>query len=60
MLLIYCSMYFPLLVGVMCLSLYYYALICVHSSIAIILKRKRKVVALLLLSYRYSVTINVL
>ena len=33
---------------------------CVHSSFAIILKRKRKLVALLLLSYRCIVTINVL
>ena len=35
-------------------------LLCVHSSFAIILKRKRKLVALLLLSYRCIVTINVL
>ena len=35
-------------------------LLCVHSSFAIILKRKRKLVALLLLSYRYIVTVNVL
>ena len=33
---------------------------CVHSSFAIILKRKRKLVALLLLSYRCIVTTNVL
>ena len=44
--------------GVLCLSCY--ALLCVHSSFAIILKRKRKLVALLLLSYRCIVTINVL
>ena len=44
----------------MCLSLFCYALLCVHSSFAIILKRKRKLVALLLLSYRCIVTINVL
>ena len=36
--------------GVLCLSLFCYALLCVHSSFAIILKRKRKLVALLLLS----------
>ena len=36
------------------------ALRCVHSSFAIILKRKRKLVALLLLSYRCIVTVNVL
>ena len=34
--------------GVLCLSLFCYALLCVHSSFAIILKRKRKLVALLL------------
>ena len=33
---------------------------CVHSSFAIILKRKRMLVALLLLSYRCIVSINVL
>ena len=33
---------------------------CVHSSFAIILNRKRKLVALLLLSYRCTITINVL
>ena len=53
-------MYFPLFVGVLCLYLFGYALLCVHYSFAIILKRKRKLVALLLLSYRCSVTINVL
>ena len=42
------------------LSLFRYALLCVHSSFAIILKRKRKLVALLLLSYRCIVTIHVL
>ena len=53
-------MYFPLFVGVLCLSLFCYASLCVHSNFAIILKRKRKLVAWLLLSYRYIVTINVL
>ena len=53
-------MYFPLFVGVLCLSLFCYALICVHSSFAIILKRKRKLVALLLLPYRCILSINVL
>ena len=53
-------MYFPLFVGVLCLSLLRNALLCVHSSVAIIFKRKRKLVALLLLSYRCIVTINVL
>ena len=37
-----------------------YALLCVHSSFVIILKRKRKLVALVLLSYRCIVAINVL
>ena len=44
----------------MCLYLFCYALLCVHSSFEIILKRKRKWVALVLLSYRCVVTINVL
>ena len=44
----------------MCLYLFGYALLCVHSSFAIILKRKRKLVALILLSYRFIVTLNVL
>ena len=35
-------------------------IICVHFSFAIILKKKRILVALLLLSYRCIVTINVL
>ena len=60
LLLIYCLMYFPLIVGVLCLSLFCYALLCVHSSFAIILKRKRKLVALLLLSYKCIATNNVL
>ena len=42
------------------LSLFCYALLCVHSIFAIILKRKRKLVVLLLLSYICIVTINVL
>ena len=46
--------------GVLCSSLFGYALLCVHSSLAIILKRKRELVALLVLSYRYIVIINVL
>ena len=53
-------MYFPLFVGVLCLCLFCYALLSVHSScFAIILKSKRKLAALLLLSYRCIVTINV-
>ena len=51
-------MYFPLSVVVkFCLS---FAVLCVHSSFAIILRRKRKLVALLLLSYRCIVTVIVL
>ena len=51
---------FPLVVGVPCLTLFCCALICVFSSFAIILKRKRELVALLLLSYECLVTVNVL
>ena len=40
--------------------LFCYALLCVYSSFAIIMKKKRKLVALPLLSYRYIVTKNVL
>ena len=40
------------------MSLFCCALVCVNSSFSIILKRKRKLVALLLLSYRCIVTIN--
>ena len=36
--------------GVLCLSLFCYALLCVLSSFAIILKRKGELVAFLLLS----------
>ena len=57
---IYCLMDFQLFVGILCLSLFCYALLCVHSSFAIILKRKRQLVALLLFSYRCIVTIHVL
>ena len=46
--------------GVLSLSLFCYALLCVRSSFAIILKRKKTQVSLLLLSYRCIVTINVL
>ena len=37
-------MYFPLFVGVLCLSLFWYALLCVLSYFAIILKSKRELV----------------
>ena len=39
-----------LFVGVLCWSLFWYSLLCVLSSFAIILSRKRELVALLLLS----------
>ena len=46
--------------GVLCLSLFCYALICYLSSFAIILKRTRELVALLLLSHLQTlVTVNV-
>ena len=53
-------MYFPLFVAVLCLSLFCNALLCVHSSFAIILKRKRKLFSVLLLYYKCNVTLNVL
>ena len=46
--------------GVLRLSLFCFALLCVHFSFATILKRKKKLMALLLLSYRCIVNINVL
>ena len=45
---------------VLCLPLFLYALLCVFSSFAIILKRKRDLVTLLLLSYGCLATVNVL
>ena len=53
--LIYCFMYLPLFVGVMCWSLFWYELLCVLSSFASILARKRERVDLLYcLSYALS------
>ena len=46
--------------GVLCLSLFWHALLCVLSSFVVILKRKRELVALLLLSYGCLVTVYVL
>ena len=40
------------------MSLFCHACLCVHSSFEIILKRKRKLAALLLLSYRCIVSIS--
>ena len=48
LLLIYHLMYLPLFKGVLCLSLFFYALLCVLSSFAIIWKRKNELVALLI------------
>ena len=45
--------------GVLGLSLFWYALLGALPIFAIILKRKRELVALLLLSYEYLVTVNV-
>ena len=50
----------PIVCGSSVLSLFCYTLLCVHFSFAIILKRKRKLVALLFLSYRCIVTIYVM
>ena len=58
----YCftCIHLPLFVGVLCWSLFWYALFCVLSSFAIILTRKRELVALLLLSFGCLLTVNVL
>ena len=55
-----CLVCFPLIVGVLCLSLFCCVLLCVLSSFAIILERKRELVALLLLFYGCLVTVYVL
>ena len=47
------------IMGALYLSLFWYALFCALPSFAIILKRKRELVALLLLAYGYLVTIKV-
>ena len=57
---IYCFMYLQLFVKVLCWSLFLCVLLYVLSSFAIILTRKRELVALLLLSFGSLVTINVL
>ena len=53
-------MYHPLFVGVLCCSLFWYVLLYVLSSFAIILTRKRELVALLLLSFGRLVAVGVL
>ena len=50
----------PIVCRVLCLSLFWYALLCVLSSFAIILNRKRELIALFLLSCGGLVTVNVL
>ena len=49
----------PIGCAVMCLSLFCCAILCFLSRFAIILKRKRELAALLLLSYGCIVTVNV-
>ena len=46
--------------GVLCWSLFWYALLYVISSFAIIFTRNRELVALLLLSFGCLVTVNIL
>ena len=53
-------MYLPLFVEVMCWSLFWYVILYVLSRFAVILTRKRELVALLLLSFVCLVTVNVL
>ena len=53
-------MYLPLFAGVLWRSLFWYALLYALSSFAIILTRKRELVALLLLSFGCLVTVNVI
>ena len=59
LLLINCLMYFPLFVGVLCLFLFGYALLFVHSNFAIVLTRKRELITLLLLSFGGHLSVNV-
>ena len=58
--LIYCFTTLPLFVEGFVLSLVWYALLYVLSSFAIMLTRKRELVALLLLSFGCLVSVNVL
>ena len=53
-------LYLPLSVGVLCWSLFWYALLYVLSSFTVILTRKREPVAWLLLSFICLITVNVL
>ena len=49
----------PMFVGVLCWSVFCYLLLCVLSSFAMNLARKRQLVALFLLSFGYLVTVNI-
>ena len=60
LLLVPCLVYYTLVVEVLCWSLFCCELPSVLSSFAIILKRKRELVALVLLTYGCLVTVNVL
>ena len=53
-------MYFALFVGILFVFVFFNLLLCVLSSFAIILKRKRELVALLLLSCRCLAAVYVL
>ena len=58
--LIYCYMYLPLFAGFLCWSLFWYALLYFLSSFANKLDEKRELVALLVLSFEYLISVNVL
>ena len=60
LLLINCFLYLPLFVGVLCWSLFWYALLYVLSSFAFILTNKRELVTLFLLSFECLVNLNIL
>ena len=53
-------MYFPLFVGVLCLSLLCYAVLCVRSRFCDHLEEEEKSGCFAILYYRCTVTINVL
>ena len=50
----------PIVCGVLCVSLFCCELLCVLSSFAIALKRKRELINLFLLSYGCLVSVNTL
>ena len=56
----FCFLHLSLFVGVLCWSLFLYALLYVLSRFAIILVRMRELVALIILSFECRVTVNVL